>query len=101
VKYYDWNDEKNELLKALRGVSFEEVVLAIENGDLLDRLKHPRSEKYPNQMVFYVCINEYVYVVPFVEDGEKIFLKTIIPNRKATKAYLGGAGDESIKISGR
>lgn len=94
MKYFDWNDEKNELLKDLRGVSFEEVVLAIENGDLLDRLKHPKSAKYPNQMVFYVSINGYAYAVPFVEDGEKIFLKTIIPDRKATKKYLGGAGDE-------
>ena len=94
MKYYDWNDEKNELLKVLRGVSFEEVVLAIENGDLLDRLRHPNSAKYPNQMVFYVCINGYVYVVPFVEDDEKIFLKTIIPDRKATNKYFGGAGNE-------
>lgn len=94
MKYYDWNDEKNEILKSVRGVSFEEVVLAIENGDLLDRLKHPNSVKYPDQMVFYVSINDYVYAVPFVEDEEKIFLKTIIPDRKATKKYLGGTGDE-------
>jgi len=94
MKYFDWNDDKNGILKDLRGVSFEEVVLAIENGDLLDRLKHPKSKKYPNQMVFYVSINGYVYAVPFVEDDEKIFLKTIIPDRKATKKYLGGAGDE-------
>lgn len=94
MKYFDWNDEKNELLKKLRGISFEEVVLAIENGDLLDRLKHPNSTKYPNQMVFYVMINEYVYAVPFVEDDEKIFLKTIMPDRKATKKYLGGADNE-------
>lgn len=94
MKYFDWNNDKNELLKDVRGVSFEEVVLAIENGDLLDRLKHPKSANYPNQMVFYVSINGYVYVVPFVEDDEKIFLKTIIPDRKATKKYLGGTGGE-------
>lgn len=90
MKYYDWNDEKNELLKRLRGVSFEQVVLAIASGDLIDRLRHPNPEKYPNQMVFLVKIEDYVYSVPFIEDDEKIFLKTIIPSRKATKKHLGG-----------
>ena len=90
MKYYDWNDEKNELLKKLRGVSFEQVVLAIVSGDLIDRVKHPNPEKYPNQRVFLVKIEDYIYSVPFVEDDEKMFLKTIIPNSKATKKYLGG-----------
>jgi len=90
MKYYDWNDEKNEVLKRLRGVSFEQVVLAIASGDLVDRLRHPNPEKYPNQMVFLVKIEDYVYSVPFIEDDEKIFLKTIIPSRKATKKHLGG-----------
>jgi ribosomal protein S3AE len=90
MKYYDWNDERNELLKKLRGVSFEQVVLAIVSGDLLDRVKHSNAEKYPNQRVFLVKIEDYVYSVPYVEDNEKIFLKTIIPNSKATKKYLGG-----------
>jgi len=90
MKYFDWNDEKNELLKRLRGVSFEQVVLAIASGDLVDRIKHPNPEKYPNQMVFLVKIEEYIYSVPFIEDDEKIFLKTIIPSRKATKKHLGG-----------
>ncbi|MEW6187379.1 MAG: toxin [Thermodesulfobacteriota bacterium] len=90
MKYYDWNDDKNELLKKLRGVSFEQVVLAIVSGDLNDRVKHPNPEKYPNQRVFLVKIDDYIYSVPFVEDDEKIFLKTIIPNSKATKKYLGG-----------
>ena len=90
MKYYDWNDEKNKILKKLRGVSFEQVELAIESGDLVDRVKHPNSEKYPNQKVFLVKIENYIYSVPYVEDDEKIFLKTIIPNSKATKKYLGG-----------
>ncbi len=90
MKYYDWNDGKNELLKKLRGVSFEQVVLAIVSGDLVDRVKHPNPEKYPNQRVFLVKIEDYIYSVPYVEDDEKIFLKTIIPNSKATKDYLGG-----------
>jgi len=90
MKYYDWNDEKNELLKKLRGVSFEEVVLAIVSGDLVDRIKHPNTKKYPNQRVFLVKIEDYIYSVPYVEDDKKIFLKTIIPNSKVTKKYLGG-----------
>jgi len=90
MKYYDWNDEKNELLKRLRGVSFEQVVLAIASGDLIDRLRHPNPERYPNQMLFVVKIEDYIYSVPFIEDDEKIFLKTIIPSRKETKKHLGG-----------
>ena len=90
MKYYDWNDDKNELLKKLRGVSFGQVVLAIVSGDLIDRVKHSNLEKYPNQRVFLVKIEDYIYSVPYVEDDEKIFLKTIIPNSKATKKYLGG-----------
>ena len=94
MKHFDWNNEKNQLLIDTRGVSFEEVVLAIESGDLLDRVKHPNVTKHPNQMVFFVSINKYVYAVPFVEDDEKIFLKTIIPDRKATMKYLGGSSNE-------
>ena len=90
MKYYDWNDQKNELFKKLRAVSFEQVVLAIVSGDLIDRIRHPNPEKYPNQKVFLVKIGDYVYSVPYVEDEEKIFLKTIIPNSKATKKYFGG-----------
>ena len=89
MKYFDWNDDKNELLKKWRGVSFEQVELAIATGDLIDRVKHPNPARYPNQKVFLVRIEDYVYSVPYVEDDEKIFLKTIIPNSKATKKYLG------------
>ena len=90
MKFFNWNDKKNELLKRSRGVSFEQVVLAIDTGDLVDRIRHPNPGKYPNQMVFLVRIEDYIYSVPFVEDDEVIFLKTIIPNRRATKTYLGG-----------
>ena len=89
MKYYDWDEEKNELLKQIRGVSFEQVVLAIEIGDLVDRLKHPNPARYPNQKVFLVKIEDYISSVPYIEENDKIFLKTIIPNRKATKKYLG------------
>jgi len=90
MKYFDWNDEKNELLKKAQGVSFEQVELAIASGDLVDRVKHPNAAKYPNQKVFLVRIEDYIYSVPYIEDDDKIFLKTIIPNSKATKKYLGG-----------
>jgi hypothetical protein len=88
MKYFDWDDRKNEVLKKTRGVSFEQVELAIALGDLIGRIKHPNSEKYPNQKIFFVQIDNYVYSVPYVEDDEKIFLKTIIPNSKATKKYF-------------
>jgi hypothetical protein len=90
MKHFDWSNEKNENLKKVRGVSFEQVELAIASGDLVDRIKHPNPAKYPNQKVFLIKIENYIYSVPYVEDDEKIFLKTIMPNRKATKKYLGG-----------
>ena len=90
MKYYDWDEKKNELLKQVRSVSFEQVVLAIELGDLVDRVKYPNPARYPHQKVFLVNIEDYIYSVPYIEDNDKIFLKTIIPNRKATKKYLGG-----------
>jgi uncharacterized DUF497 family protein len=94
VKYFDWNDEKNGLLLKTRSVTFEDVVMAIEGGHLLDRMRHPNSRKYPNQFVLYVQIGEYVYAVPCVEDEEKVFLKTVIPDRKATQRYLKGQHHE-------
>ena len=96
VKYFDWNEEKNQKLKAERDVSFEEVVNAISDGNLLDLLEHPNRKKYGHQKVMVVRIAEYVYLVPFVEDKEKIFLKTIIPSRQATKKYLFGKGAKKL-----
>jgi tRNA isopentenyl-2-thiomethyl-A-37 hydroxylase MiaE len=89
MKHFEWNERKNELLKKSRNISFEEIVSAIQNGGLLDRLKHHNPEKYPNQFIFYIKYNNYVYTVPFVEDNNKIFLKTIFPDREKTKFYLG------------
>lgn len=93
VKYFDWDVDKNNLLKEERNVSFEEVLMVIDEGGLLDILEHPDKKKYPHQRVFVVSIEDYAYLVPFVEDEEKVFLKTIIPSRKATKKYLIG-GDK-------
>ncbi len=83
-----WNGEKNLKLKASRGVCFEDVITTIKEGKLLDTVKHPNSLKYPNQFIYIVEIQGYVYMVPFVYSKEQIFLKTIIPSRKHTKRYL-------------
>ena len=89
MKPIAWNAEKNALLKAERGVSFEDVVFHIMAGDILDTVDHPNQDCYPGQQIHVIAIEEYVYLVPFVETDEEVFLKTIIPSRKATKSYLG------------
>ena len=89
MKYYAWDPEKNELLKKQRDVRFEDVVFYIEAGDEVDVLQHPNPKRYPNQKVSVVLIEGYAYLAPFVESEIEIFLKTIIPSRKATKQYLG------------
>ena len=87
MKTYRWSEKKNEQLKQSRGISFEDVVLALESGGLLDVLAHPNSRRYPNQKVLVVAVMEYVYLVPHVEESEYLFLKTIMPSRKATRDY--------------
>lgn len=89
MKPIHWNSEKNRKLIEERGISFESVVFSLQSGGLLDDIVHPNTEKYPNQRVFVVSIDDYVYLVPYVETEEEIFLKTAIPSRKATKQYLG------------
>lgn len=88
MKYFDWDAEKNKWLKAEREIGFEDVVDILEAEEFLDVVDHPNQKRYPNQKMFVVAINEYVYLIPFVEDEEKFFLKTIIPSRRATKKYL-------------
>jgi len=88
MKYFDWEKDKNALLVKKRGVSFEMVVTCIAEGRVLDRVRHPNKKKYPHQYLLIVEIDGYAYAVPYVEDDEKIFLKTIIPSRKLTHEYL-------------
>jgi len=88
MKPFRWNIEKNELLRLDRGISFESVVVALETGGLLDLMEHPNAAKYPNQKIFLVFIMNYVYLVPFIEEDDHYFLKTIIPSRKATRDYF-------------
>ncbi len=95
MKTFAWNSEKNELLKEQRGISFEEVVLNIQLGNEVDIFEHPNQERYPGQHILVVIIEDYTYLVPFVENEEEIFLKTIIPSRNATQHYLGGSDEQA------
>ena len=88
MKYFDWDQKKNEELQEERDIGFEDVIIAIEEGNILDIVEHPKKSKYPNQRIFIIAISSYAYLVPFAEDEKKIFLKTIIPSRKATKKYI-------------
>jgi uncharacterized DUF497 family protein len=90
MKYFSWDNDKNQLLKTERGISFEEVVFHLEKKHVLDIVQHPNQEKYKGQKIFIINIDNYAYLVPFVESEQEIFLKTIIPSRKATKKYLSG-----------
>ena len=84
----DWSEEKNQQLIKQRGVSFESLVASIEQGGLLDVVKHRNQNRYPGQWMYVVEINEYVHLVPFVMQGDGTpFLKTIIPNSRATREY--------------
>lgn len=84
---FDWNPEKNEELKRERGISFEEIVFLLGEERLWKIENHYNHQKYSNQQIFFIPIGDYVYLVPFVEDDETIFLKTAFPSRKATKEY--------------
>lgn len=90
MKHINWNTEKSHALKESRGISFEDVIFYLEKGDMLDDHRHPNQQKYPGQRIMVVGINNYAYIVPYIENEDEIFLKTIIPGRKATEKYLGG-----------
>ncbi|MCX7161023.1 MAG: toxin [Proteobacteria bacterium] len=88
MKPFRWNAEKNESLTAERGMSFERVVVSVESGGLLDMTDHPNQARYPRQKVMIVAIDSYAYLVPYVEEDNYYFLKTVIPSRKATREKL-------------
>jgi len=90
MKSIRWDERKNAWLKQDRGVGFEHMVVLLEQGNVLDVMDHPDREKYPHQRVAIVEIDGYACLVLYVTDGAGIFLKTIIPSRKATKKYLRG-----------
>ena len=89
MKTYAWNSEKNEQLISEREISFEDIVVSIHLGYEVDIYDHPNQDRYPGQKISVVIVEDYAFLVPFVESDEEIFLKTIIPSRKATKQYLG------------
>ena len=88
MKPFDWSEEKNKWLKKERDISFEQVVLSVENGKLFDVIRHPNPAKYENQCIYVIEIEGYAYMVPYVENDDVIFLKTIFPSRKYTKLYI-------------
>jgi len=89
MKPINWNSTKNQQLVAERGISFEDIVFYMQQGQLLDDIEHPNRDKYPGQRIFVINVEDYVHLVPYAEDRKEIFLKTVIPSRKATKQYLG------------
>jgi hypothetical protein len=89
MKYFNWNAEKSRLLKKSRGISFEDAVFHIARGEVLADYGHPNPSKYHSQRIMVVKINDYACLIPYVESEDEIFLKTIIPSRKATQKYLG------------
>ena len=95
MKHYAWNPEKNDWLKRERGISFEDVVFHIGAGDEVDVFNHPNQESYPGQKISVVLIEGYAYLVPFLESEDEIFLKTVIPSRKASKQYSGETDDQT------
>ncbi len=89
MKLINWNKEKNISLKEKRGISFEDILFYLDDDKLIDDIEHPNQSKYGGQRIMVIDIKGYVYLVPYVETEDEIFLKTIIPSRKATKKYLG------------
>lgn len=85
---FQFDRDKDAKLREERGVSFEQVISILQENKMLDILEHPNKKKYSHQKVYVVELNNYIYLVPFVKNGNVIFLKTIIPNRKATRIYL-------------
>lgn len=90
TKPFRWDPRKNEQLIQERGISFEQITVAVENGDLIQIVQHPNTERYPRQRIMIVGLDGYAFLVPFVEETEYFFLKTIIPSRKATRNFIVG-----------
>ena len=88
MPYFDWSEEKNEKLKEERDVSFEEIADAVNGGGLVETIDNPNQVKHSGQKLMVVKIGGYIYLVPFVMQGETFFLKTVFPSQKATKKYL-------------
>jgi hypothetical protein len=90
---FNWDEKKNDQLKKTRNISFEQVIIEIENNEVLDVLINPRIQ-YKNQILIVVNHNDYVYAIPAVIGEEEVFLKTIFPSRKYTNKYIRDSGGE-------
>ncbi|MGB0562108.1 MAG: DUF4258 domain-containing protein [Spirulinaceae cyanobacterium] len=90
MKPFNWSHHKNQQLLENRQISFEDILFCVQKGRLLDDMEHPNKAKYPHQRIFVVEVDGYAYLVPYIENDNEIFLKTVIPSRKATRQYLGG-----------
>lgn len=88
MKYFDWDEQKNAKLLAERDICFEDILTAIAEGRVLQNINHPNKARYPNQKVLIVQVNDYAYIVPYIQDDTMIFLKTIYPSRQMTRKYL-------------
>ncbi len=93
MKLINWNKEKNNWLRENRGICFEDILYYLDNENLIDDIEHPNQEKYEGQRMMVFNIKDYIYLVPYVETEHEVFLKTIIPSRKATKDYLESKHD--------
>jgi uncharacterized DUF497 family protein len=93
MKPFRWPPDKNAELLAERGLSFEQVVVAVDSGGLLQVVSHPNPSRYPRQKIMVVAWDGYAHLVPFVEEEDHYFLKTIIPSRKATRDFLSKEQD--------
>ena len=89
MKLINWNKEKNTWLKEKQGICFEDILYYLHNDNLIDDTEHRNQKKYRGQRIMVIDIEGYACLVPYVETEDEISLKTIIPNRKATKKYLG------------
>ena len=94
MKPFRWPPDKNETLKEERGVSFEDITVAVEAGGLLQIVPHPNPTKYPRQKIMVVAVAGYAHLVPFIEEVDHFFLKTIIPSRKATRDFIAKESDD-------
>ena len=94
MKPFRWPPEKNDWLRAERGISFEEITVAVEAGALLEVVLHPNPKKYPRQKIMVVEVSGYAYLVPYIEERDHLFLKTIIPSRKATRDFIAKESDD-------
>ncbi len=84
---YNWNEQKNDMLLSQRGVCFQDVIEQIGKNGLIDNYPHPNIQRYPNQYIYVISIRDYIHYVPYIKDGDDIFLKNIIPSRKLNKKY--------------